>query len=111
MTAPKTDRHPSIGIARAIVAGTVVVNVPVMVCILGMSWLGNSLWGAVGAVGGVLAGAAVGWVWWAFMVPRWRAWAVAGVANPARLHRWAVGFGIEWPKGSVFERTEFRPRK
>ena len=108
---PITDRHPSTGIARAIIAGTIVVNGPVLVCILGSSFLGNALAGSVGAVGGLLLGAAVGWAWWAFTVPRWRAWALPRVTNPAKLHVWAVGFGIEWPKGSVFEKTEFRPRK
>ena len=108
---PVTDRHPSIGIARAIIAGTIVVNGPVAVCIFGSMLLGNLLWGPVGAVGGLVLGAAVGWIWWAFMVPRWRAWAVPRVTNPAKLHLWAVGFGIEWPKGSVFEKTEFRLRK
>ena len=104
-------QHPLISIGRAILVGTLLVNGPVLMLIFGTSLLGNSLWGAAGAIGGVVLGAAVGWIWWAFMVPRWRAWAVPRVANPAKLHLWAVGVGIEWPKGSRFEKTEFRLRK
>src|SRR5262245_4439002 len=105
------NRNPFKGIASAIIGGAIVVNGPVMMSILGTSWLGNSRWGPVGAIIGVVAGAAVGWIWWAFMVPRWRAWALARVTDASRLHRWAIGFGIEWPQGSFFEKTEFRPRK
>ena len=56
-------------------------------------------------------GITVAWVWWSYQVPRWRIWALQHVDDIETLHQRAVQVGIEWPYGSVFERTEIKTRQ
>ena len=48
------------------------------------------------------------WAWWSYCVPQWRAWALLRGADPDELQSLAVREQLVWPKGSLFERTEFR---
>ncbi len=48
------------------------------------------------------------WLWWSWSVPRWRAWAISRGVDPERLQEHAVRAKLVWPRGSIFERTEFR---
>jgi hypothetical protein len=101
--------------------GHVVVTLPVLGIMLG-------LWGLAGArlrhggqlsqlspglqialaVAVVIGPPATAWLWWAYAVPRWRHWALSRGADPKVLQDLAQAQGLVWPKGSFFERTEFR---
>jgi hypothetical protein len=59
---------------------------------------------------GVTAGAAVGWLWWSLVVPRWRRWAHGRGVDPDALQKAAAATLLVWPRGWVFERTELPPR-
>src|SRR5205814_2924010 len=92
---------------RTILVGHLVVNLPVVCIIITVLFLGSYLvpW-QLAAIGGSI----LGWVWWSFMVPRWRNWAHSRGVDPARLQKIATRTGLTWPQGSLLERTEFRKR-
>jgi len=48
------------------------------------------------------------WTWWSLLVPRWRKWAHEKGVPPDQLQKWAVLTGLVWPKGWIFEKTEFK---
>ena len=112
-------------IAIAILVGQLIVNLPVMLIILGVYGVGivlllvlvdkvPSLQGwlfLVGILVLIILGPLVGWVWWSFSVPRWRRWALQNGAPEDKLQKWAVATGLVWPKGSIFEKTEFRVKE
>src|SRR5262245_59991766 len=90
---------------KAIIAGWVVVNVPVLILMLLVLVTGSAIqpnaWWIFLSIALV-----VGWAWWSFMTPRWRRWAINRGASPDNLQRWAVITGLVWRKGSIFEKTE-----
>ena len=47
------------------------------------------------------------WLWWSFSVPRWRFWALSRGADPVQLQNLGQVAKLLWPKGSLFEKTEF----
>ncbi len=55
-----------------------------------------------------MIGAACAWVWWSFSVPRWRKWALEEGTPADQLQKWEVATGLVWPKGWIFEKTEFK---
>jgi len=59
---------------------------------------------------GGLVGCGVAWIWWSWTVPKWRRWALSRGASPARMQRLAAVTGLTWPRGWIFERTEFGPK-
>jgi hypothetical protein len=104
---------------KAVLVGHLVVNVPVLAIIALVGWVGNVWVGwrqaygtslPIGWVVGLFAGCAVAWLWWSWSVPRWRRWALGQGAAPDQLQRLAAATLLVWPKGSIFERTEFGPR-
>jgi hypothetical protein len=103
----QNSESPHFPVWRAVIAGWLLVNVPVLVIILSVFVIGVSLepkiWWLSLAIASFL-----GWIWWSFTVPRWRHWALNRGANPDKLQRWAVITGLVWRKGSIFEKTEFR---
>ena len=94
--------------ARAVLAGHLVVTVPVLAIIGAITWLGRSRFGPDRTGLALLVGGAVAWLWWSFAVPRWRHWAHRRGADPAAVQRLGVRTGLVWPKGFIAERTEFR---
>jgi len=56
----------------------------------------------------LLVGFVLAWLWWSFMTPRWRLWALRQGVNPEQLQKWAFLTGLVWPKGWIFEKTEFK---
>ena len=96
---------------RAVVFGHLVVNVPVLAIIVLAYVVGLILWGPVAAIFCLFVGIALAWVWWSAMVPRWRDWARSRGADEERTQHLAQITGLVWPKGSIFEKTEFRSRK
>jgi hypothetical protein len=95
---------------RAVLIGQLVVNLPV-VCIIGSAFLlAYLLKGPIWAPFGLLLGIIPGWVWWSFMVPRWREWAKRRGADEIETQLIGERSGLVWPEGSFFERTEFGSR-
>jgi len=92
---------------RAVVIGHLIVTIPVFLIIFGVLfvglWIAPTVWFLFLGLGSLTA-----WLWWSFVIPRWREWAIARGAPPDKLQRIAAVTLLVWPKGSLFERTEFR---
>ena len=106
--APTPESKPRLNIAVIILTGHFLVNLPVLIIMGGFIYAGiyhieDNLWMVLFLLGFILA-----WIWWSFMVPRWRRWALKQGASEKKLQKWAVATGLTWPKGSIFERTEFK---
>jgi hypothetical protein len=93
---------------KAIVVGQLIVNLPAVCIIVATAFVGALMvpWEIA-----ALAGALLAWLWWSYSVVRWRNWAIRNGNDPDRLQKFAVRTGLTWPKGSLFEKTEFRPKK
>jgi|SRR5688572_10738698 len=121
---PSKQKKP-LHVGIAILVGQLVVNLPVMLIILGVFGVGIVLllvleaifpslpgWSfLLGVMASIIIGSLVGWLWWSFSVPRWRKWALQNGAPEDKLQKWAVATGLVWPKGSIFEKTEFRVKQ
>jgi hypothetical protein len=124
---PQSSAKPGkpLNIGIAILVGQLVVNLPVMLIIFGVFVLGIVLllfleasfpslpgWSfLLGVIALIIIGPLAGWLWWSFSVPRWRKWAIQNGAAEDKLQKWAVTTGLVWPKGSIFEKTEFRVKE
>ena len=72
---------------------------------------GPSVIGVVAIAAALVIGPpALAWVWWAYATPRWRRWALGQGVDPGELQARAQAQNLVWPKGHVFEKTEFRSR-
>ncbi len=109
-----------ISIKSAILVGTIWVNIPVLLLLVGPSvfWLiflsPNSTHPATLRELGMsfallISGCWIGWMWLSLMISRWRVWAWRRVDDMRGLLLKAVRAGLIWSKGHLFERTEFRP--
>ncbi len=113
MTVPLGSDKPNIGAREAVDVGRRVVNRPVggiiLACLLGAKAALDRRHPFVGlglAIGGLVAA----WAYWSFAIPRWRRWALRRGALADELQTRAVAANLVWPKGSFFEKTEFRLR-
>ena len=120
-----TGQKKTLHVAIAILVGQLIVNLPVMLIILGAYGIGIAVlltlvdtfpffqgWGfLIGILVLIIVGPLGGWLWWSFSVPRWRKWALRNGVPEDKLQKWAVSTGLVWPKGSVFEKTEFRVKE
>jgi len=93
---------------KAIFVGQLIVNVPAVCIMIAILFLGILIvpWPLA-----LLAGSLLAWLWWSYTVPRWRDWAIRNGNDAARLQKFAVRTGLTWPRGSLLEKTEFRPKK
>ncbi len=109
---------PKISVTRAIIAGTLFVNGPVMALILSPLLLvdravaahiitPDQKWMVVPAF---LCGIGLAWTWWSFTIARWRIWAFERVEDIPALKEAAVTAGLTWPEGSAFSRTEIKSK-
>ncbi len=48
------------------------------------------------------------WLWWAFMVPRWRVWAYRLTNDVDELNKLALRIRLIWPRGGWFYKTEIK---
>lgn len=48
------------------------------------------------------------WLWWSFMITKWRIWAFDNVRNVHELKKRAVQEKLIWSDNSIFEKTEIR---
>jgi len=79
---------------------------------MGLGWLLGYVWKGPGwAMIGLLLGVIPAWLFWSISVPRWREWAKRRGADEERIQFLGQRSGLVWPKGSILEKTEFRPRK
>ena len=95
---------------RAVRIGLLVVNGPILV-LLFVPYLFLSERGGAWPAIAVAIGFVAAWLYWSLAIPRWREWALRRGADPDELQRRAERVGLVWRRGSVFERTEFRPRR
>lgn len=123
MTTEGDTSVQSLSVWKAIGAGLLWINLPVLAIIFGASaapvlvmyrpddadaldpdsvvWL---------VMSGLAVGFVLAWLWWSVMVPRWRLWAYERVDDIAKLKRVAVAVGLIWPDGWIFERTEIKSK-
>jgi hypothetical protein len=96
---------------RAVLIGQLVVNLPV-VSIMGLAFLlAYVLKGPTWAPIALLLAVIPAWLWWSFMVPRWREWAKRQGVDENETQLIGERSGLVWPEGSIFEKTEFHSRK
>lgn len=107
LSAEALSSKPVLGVWRAVLVGWLVVNTPAMIIMLGVFLVGtvieSRLWWLFLSIGFF-----VGWGWWSYTIPRWRRWALRRGAPAEKLQKLAVAVGLTWPKGWIFEKTEFR---
>jgi hypothetical protein len=56
--------------------------------------------------GGMFGGFVVAWLYWSFMIPKWRVWAFDNVRNVHELNKRAISEKLIWPESSVWNKTE-----
>jgi hypothetical protein len=102
--------------AQAVLRAWLTITFPSLILLFApakayLAWVPNehrhgALFGLV-----LLASVSASWLLWSILVPRWRLWAYERVEDIAKLKRLAVRFGILWPEGNVFERTEIASKE
>jgi hypothetical protein len=110
-TQPENASQPTLTPKRAVLLGHLIVSLPVVTIMGLVPLLGFALGGRNWAMIGFVLGFIVAWLWWSIFVPRWREWARSQGADEERTQSLAERSLLVWPKGSIFEKTEFRPRK
>jgi hypothetical protein len=120
---PLISKKP-IGISKAIFLGHLVVNIPALILLLTFMfggiipafllsaqftsfWVGVIVWVSGWIILSII-GILIAWTLWSYSVPRWRKWALQKGATEEELQKWGVITGLLWPKGSAFEKTEFK---
>lgn len=100
---------------QAVFYGQLIINLPVPFIMVGIAMIGLRMAGGIGGLIGFLIGFIAAWLWWSFTVPLWRDWAKRRGADENETQRLAQSWGqplrqapLVWPKGHIFEKTEFR---
>jgi len=102
---------PSVTPRQALARGHLTVTLPVVLIMIAVVLVLRIFLGSnVGLVVGLFAGPGTAWIWWSFMVPRWRDWVIDNGLRAEDVQRAAKLTGLVWPRGFLFERTEFRRR-
>lgn len=104
-----------VSVDKAILRGHLMVNVPVIVCLLGIPALSFylkykgvfPLWVAISSL---FVGFLLAWLIWSVMITRWRIWAFENVRNVHELKRRAIKEKLIWDDNNVFEKTEIRSK-
>ncbi|WP_298902346.1 hypothetical protein [uncultured Psychroserpens sp.] len=105
-----------VSVDKAIKRGHLMINVPVMICLIGSPAAGIYLsahdyipnWGLAIAI---VLGIGLGWLFWSIMITKWRIWAFEHVRNVHELKERAIHEKLIWGDGHIFERTEIRSKK
>lgn len=55
----------------------------------------------------------IGWLWWSVKIVKWKCAAFAGLSfeEGFELYTQAIGVGLIWPKGHIFNKTEIWSRQ
>lgn len=61
----------------------------------------------------VLISMVIGWIWWSYKIVKWKNWAFSqiGIEDSFELYEKAIGVGLIWPTGSIFNKTEIWTEK
>jgi len=86
------------------------VTLPVFLIMLLVPTVGWLVRQWPGVMVGLVAGPGLAWPWWSYAVPRWRDWVEDQGIAPEEVQEEAERIGLLWPRGSRWERTEFRRR-
>ena len=105
-----------ISVEKAIWKGHKMITFPVMIIIVSVIGFGLFLekkgfipsWGNGVSL---VAGISLGWLYWSFLITKWRIWAFERVKNIDELKRQAVEGNLIWKDKSIFEKTEIRSAK
>ena len=96
---------------RALIVGHCLITLPVVTFLVSAITMARRAASPYSTMSFPL-GFVVAWLYWSIAAPRWRRWALSNVvdAHPNELLSRAASTGLLWRTGSVFERTELRPR-
>lgn len=104
-----------VSVDKAIKRGHLTVNLPVLLCLIGIPAISVLLykqelieaWGiAIAAIIGFITA----WIVWSFMITKWRIWAFEHVRNVHELKKRAIEEKLIWKDGNSFEKTEIRSK-
>ena len=105
--------NETVTVDEAISKGHKMVNYPVMVIMFGT--IGITLYLATqkiiptwGFPVGFVIAFVFAWLWWSFMITKWRLWAFDNVRNVHELKKRAIQEKLIWTDNSIFEKTEIR---
>ena len=104
----------------AILIGTLWVNIPVLAIMVAASialiWIftqlidGDKFPAFVVCISIVLGPPLTAWIWWSFMIPKWRIWVLERTDDWPAVERSAISAGLIWDEttffGRLFARTE-----
>lgn len=105
--------NETVTVDEAISKGHRMVNYPVMVIVFGTIgitlYLGSQkLIPVCGFLLGFILTFVFAWLWWSFMITKWRLWAFDNVRNVHELKKRAIQEKLIWSNNSFFEKTEIR---
>lgn len=89
----------------------------IMVCILIANFIASNVLqserGNFIAIMIIVAGFCIGWIWWSYKIVKWKYWAFSqtGLRKSYELYDKAIGVGLIWPTGSIFNKAEIWTKK
>ncbi len=101
----KTEKMPTP--SQAVRRGSALISFPSVLVLCTGVYLGVRFM-HMGLIGSVLAGYLVHWLYWSATIPHWRDWVERKGLAPDDVQPLAQKVGLLWPRGSFFEKTEFR---
>lgn len=105
-----------VSVNKAIKRGHLMVNVPVMVCLIGIPAVSiflnqNDVIPGWAVVIGFVLGFVLAWLIWSYMITKWRIWAFERVKNVHELKKRAIEEKLIWKDDHIFEKIEIRFKK
>lgn len=108
--------NETVSVSDAIRKGHLMVTIPSIATLLGTMIITLYLV-IIGVIPGwtILFGGllsfTLSWLYWSYVITKWRLWAFDSVKNAYDLQKRAVEEKLIWPEGSFFEKTEIRNRE
>lgn len=102
-----------ISVDEALSKGQRMLNIPVFIIsfvffTMGIVFLILKVWPIWVTFVSIILGFILSWLWWSFMITKWRLWAFENVRNVHELKKRAIQNKLIWPDGSIYEKTEIR---
>ncbi len=88
-----------------ILIGQLLINAVVTLVIISTTLLSLIVFDKIGY--GVLVGFGLAWLYWAFVTPKWRKWAIRKGADKKNLEYWANKTFLTWKEDNPLSKTEF----
>jgi len=111
-------KHRNTNLYKLIIVGHLVVNLPIILMVVGLPVLLNQLVDGLLLKGfvtlfGFLFGICLAWLFWSFLITKWRIWAFSQVPEDKliRLKELAIDNALIWQDNNVFEKTELRSQE